>query len=534
MTRRLVLVLLLVLAAGCSGPAAAPFPSAAPGAQRGGVLRVAITEPGSVDPGNDYEPAGDLVIRTMCDTLLTTDPRDGAVRPGLAESWVVADGGAKLVLRLRKGLRFSDGSPLTSADVAFSLSRVASADFASAGADQLRLISGFDKVHGDVPTDNDTERRGLAGVRTSDQRTLEIGLVRPFGDFLRVLTTGLTAPVSRRAAEADPRGFARSPVCAGPYRLAAPFVPGATSIRLVRSQSHVPALAGLTGGGTSYADEIRFLIGASPAGIVDVRAAGPTETAGVQSGPGPDVEYVGLPTDTAPFDRVEVRRALALALSREALVRKVFPTTRVPAAGFLPATTGAPQMCDGLPAAGDVGAAAALLSRAGIDLRGMRVPLLFNPDFRNAAVVAEVSRQWRAALGLVAVPTPLAYPDFLARGRGARGFGAPFRFSWAAGSIDDYLTPLYSTDAVGRDNLSRFSDPVVDEALARRAWRATDAADRVLAYRRIVDLVCAQMPMIPLTTSLRRYVVAGSVGSASGRYVDGSTGLPMLRELYLR
>jgi ABC-type transport system substrate-binding protein len=164
----------------------------------------------------------------------------------------------------------------------------------------------------------------------------------------------------------------------------------------------------------------------------------------------------------------------------------------------------------------------------------VRVPLLFNDELRNRALVAEVARQWREALGLVAVPTPMSYSAFLAQGRGTRGFGSPFRFSWAAADVDGYLTPLFSTDAVGQDNLSRFSDPAVDEALKRRAWRAIDPADRALAYRRIADLLCAAMPMIPLTTRLHRYHVATAVGSASGGFVDGSTGQPLLREMYLR
>jgi ABC-type transport system substrate-binding protein len=539
---RLPLLALLVLATACTGTQASSFPRAAPGAHPGGVLRVGITQPGSVDPGNDYEPAGDLVIRTMCDSLLTTDPRTGKVRPGLAESWVVADGGAKLVVRLRKGLRFSDGTPLTAADVSYSLSRVASADFASVGADQLRLIAGFDKVHGDVETDNDTDRRRLAGVAATDPRTVEIALTRDDADFLRILTTRLTAPVSRTAAEADPQGFSRSPVCAGPYRLAEPFVPGATSLRLVRSASYQPADSGLTRGGASYADEIRFQVyptaaavgAAAASGAIDVGAARPTDTGGVQVGPGPDVEYAGLPTQTAPFDRADVRRALALALSRDELVRRVFPTTRDAATGFLPPTTGATRSCDALPAAGNVAAAKGLLAKAGVDLRGVRTPLFFNAELRNRDVVTEVSRQWQESLGLIAVPTPMTYQAFLRGGRAGRGFAAPFRFSWAAPDVDGYLTPLFTSDAIGRDNFSRFSDPAVDEALRRRAWRAVDETDRALAYRRVADLVCKAMPMIPLTTSLRRYVVSPTVASASGSYVDGSTGQPLLRELYLR
>jgi peptide/nickel transport system substrate-binding protein/oligopeptide transport system substrate-binding protein len=530
----------MVLASACTSAGAGAFPQPVPGAHRGGVLRVGITAPGSVDPGNDYEPSGDLVIRTMCDALLTTDPRDGTLRAGLAESWVVTANGAKVVLRLRKGLRFSDGTPLTSADVVYSLSRVASADYASAAADQLRLIAGFDQVHGDVETSNDSERRRLAGVRASDKRTVEISLTRPYADFVRVLALRVTAPLSMHAAESDPRGFARRPVCVGPYRLAEPFIPGSSSVRLVRSASYTATDGGLTRGGTGYADEVRFRIYATSAaaaaaekrGEIDVAPATPADAA--QSGPGPELEYVGLPTTTAPFDRPEVRRALALALSRTELVRRVFPTTRVPATGFLPPTTGAARACDDLPPAGDVVAAARLLATAGVDLRGLRVPLLFNDELRNRALVTEVARQWRAALGLVAVPTPLTFSAFLAQGRATRGFGAPFRFSWAADDVDGYLTPLFSTDGVGRDNLSRYSDPTIDEALKRRAWRAVDPADRALAYRRIADLLCAAMPMVPLTTSLHRIAVAARVASASGTFVDGSTGQVLLRELYLR
>jgi peptide/nickel transport system substrate-binding protein len=536
------LVAVALLATACTGASAASFRAAAPGAHTGGLLRVGITAPGSIDPGNDYEPAGDLVIRTMCDSLLTTDPRDGSLRPGLAESWVVADSGAKVILRLRKGLRFSDGTAVTAADVSYSLSRVASADFASVNADRLRLIQGFDQVHGDAETDNDADRRQLAGVRTADKQTIEISLTRSYADFARVLATRLTAPVSRRAAEADPRGFSRSPVCVGPYRVAEPFVAGATTIRLVRSSAYTPADTGLTRGGTSYADEIRFQVypsasavgAAAVAGAVDVGAARPADTSGVQSGPGPEVDYVGLPADTPPFDKPEVRRALALALSRSELVRRVFPATRKAATGFLPSTSGAATTCDALPADGDVAGAVALLAKAGVDLRGVRVPIVFNDELRNRALVTEVARQWREAVGMTAVPTALTYPAFLSQGGSARGFRAPFRFSWAAADIDGYLTPLFSGRTVGRDNLSRFADPDIDEALERRAWRAVDPADRALAYRRIAALVCSQMPMIPVTTSLHRYVLSPRLGSAGGAFVDASTGQPLLRETYLR
>jgi hypothetical protein len=89
--------------------------------------------------------------------------------------------------------------------------------------------------------------------------------------------------------------------------------------------------------------------------------------------------------------------------------------------------------------------------------------------------------------------------------------------------VDGYLHPLFSSDRIGRDNLSRFSDPDVDRALDRVAREAEDDEDRASATPRDRAAVRA-LPMAPLTTSLSRWLVDERVGSASGQVVDGSTG----------
>ena len=536
-----------VLLAGCTATEAAPVRGPAEGARTGGVLRVGITAPGSVDPGNDYEPMGDLVTRTMCDPLIAVDPVTGELRPALVQTWVVSDGGQRLVLRLRKGLRFSDGTAVTADDVAYSLSRVASADYASAAAARLEPIDGYPEVHGDVETDDDADRRRLKGVTTLDERSVEIVLTEPRADFVRVLTTPLTTPVPRLAAARDATAFARRPVCSGPYALDAPYRQGDRTIRLSRVRGHRPVDGGLSGGGAGYADRVEFTVfpdaraaaAAQRRGLVEVAAAEPQDRAGVQSAPGPLVEYLGFPTTTAPFDRPEVRRALALALDRQALVDAVFPGTRLPATGFLPPTTlpvFVPDACADLPVRGDAAAAAQLLRGLGVDADTLKVPLYLNPDGRNAALARAVAAQWRKALGLVAVPTPLPFEAYVARGTSAKGFDAPFRFSWSTPSPDPdgMLYPLFSTERVGRDNFARYSNPAVDRGLTRLAREAEEAADRQLEQRRVEQLLCRDVPMLPLTYSLSRYLVADRVASASTTSVDRTNGQPLLRELYLR
>lgn len=536
MKRIAVLVLLL---AGCTNDESAVLREADPGAQRGGVLRLALTTPGSVDPGNVYEPSGELIARTLCTPLLTSDPETSEVLPGVAESYLVTDGGASISLRVRDDAVFSDGTPVRAQDVAFTLARIASADYASTSAERLSPVSGYAELHGDVPTEEDAERRRLRGVTVRDDENVQIDLVEPLSDFVRVLTSPLLSPVSQRAVERDPEAFSRNPVCVGPYRLEQPYAPGADSLRLVRSEAYAPVDASLTGGGAGYADAIELRFSDDPTraveqGQADVAPARPAELTDVQAGPGGSVEYLGLPVTVPAFEDARVRRAVALALDRDLLVSRVFPRTREPADGFLPKTAQDDDSCSELRT--DPDAARALLREAGADLSEVRVPLYFNDELRNRALVLELARQLRATIGLTAVPTPLTFPGYLARAAAPQGFDGMFRFSWSVphSDVDGYLHPLFSSDRIGRDNLSRFSDPRVDRALDRVAREAEDDEDRALGYARVTELLCEQLPMVPLTTSLSRWRVDERVGSASGQHVDGSTGRLQVRELYLR
>jgi peptide/nickel transport system substrate-binding protein/oligopeptide transport system substrate-binding protein len=184
----------------------------------------------------------------------------------------------------------------------------------------------------------------------------------------------------------------------------------------------------------------------------------------------------------------------------------------------------------------DPAAARAELAAAGIDQTALQVGLYRNDEGPNLQLARAVAAQWRSALGLRVLPTALTFDDYLARGTSAKGFDGAFRFSWATpyADPDGSLYPLFASDRIGRDNFSRFSDRDVDFTLIRQAREAEDSADRTADYRRIERLLCARMPMIPLTFSLSRYLVAPSVRSAAPTYVDRTTGQIVLREAYLR
>src|SRR5947209_7107041 len=83
-------------------------------AKAGGTVTVAITSPVSIDPAlvSPADTAGSLVVRTMCDSLLATDPQTGELQPDVASGVLLGGGGTTLTVRLRRGVRFNDGSAL--------------------------------------------------------------------------------------------------------------------------------------------------------------------------------------------------------------------------------------------------------------------------------------------------------------------------------------------------------------------------------------------------------------------------------------
>ncbi len=89
--------------------------------QAGGVLRVGMqTDPVGLDPHTTNATATRNMLENVYDTLVMFDPELNIV-PGLAESWETSEDGLSWTFRLREGVTFHDGSPLTANYVVFSI-----------------------------------------------------------------------------------------------------------------------------------------------------------------------------------------------------------------------------------------------------------------------------------------------------------------------------------------------------------------------------------------------------------------------------
>lgn len=130
--------------------------------QRGGVLRIATL---GLDTSDPHRHTGSVGVQQAYVEGLTSIAADGSVEPFLAESWELTEAGRVITLRLRQGVRFHDGSPMTSAEVAANVERY-----------RTRIRGGM----------LGEPMRQLEAVETPDPRTLVLRLRAPYAPFLHL------------------------------------------------------------------------------------------------------------------------------------------------------------------------------------------------------------------------------------------------------------------------------------------------------------------------------------------------------------
>lgn len=119
----------------------------------GGELRFCLqSDPKTFNPILVSESSGEAVRYLTGGVLLRLNRNTQRMEPELAESWKILDGGRKIQFQLRDGVRFSDGSPLSAEDVAFTIRTLMDPNVHSPTGDSLRTGSG--PVQISVPTKN--------------------------------------------------------------------------------------------------------------------------------------------------------------------------------------------------------------------------------------------------------------------------------------------------------------------------------------------------------------------------------------------
>jgi oligopeptide transport system substrate-binding protein len=467
---------------------------------RGDVLRFNNgAEPETIDPALvSGQPDGRLA-RSLFEGLATSDPRTLEPRPGQAERWETSADGLTWTFHLRPGLAWSDGVPLTARDFVWSWLRVLRPETAARNAGLLYAIAGaedFNRGRTSDPAD--------VGLSAPDDTTLVVRLATPVPYLLHLTAYPTLLPVPRHAIERWGERWTRPGhiVSNGAFRLER--WRQNDRFELARNPRYRDAARVWLDRVVAYSvDDLSTSVNLYKSGRLDWNTSGYIPSpfvprlrgkADFRSAPFQAVYFYSMNVTRRPFDDVRVRRALNLAVDRDAIARDLLKGTREPWGRLTP--RGYPGYPAPAPLRHDPARARALLAQAGFPGgRGFpRISILFSTSEDHRRIAEAVQAMWAKELGIPVELRNMEWGSTLQAMTTLQYDVA--RRSW----IGDYLDPGTFLEIMrGGDGNNRtgWSDPRYDRLLLA-ARRESDPARRMRLLGDAEALLLADGPVIPI------------------------------------
>lgn len=443
--------------------------------------------------------------------LLVRTP-DGAVGPGMADLPEVSGDGRTYTFRLREGLLWHDGQPVTSGDVAFTIDAITDPEF-----------------RGDPSL---AEPWTAIEVQTPDARTVVFVLPQPLASFpARYATIGIVPEHllgGLSAAELFEAPFNQEPVGSGPYRL----------VRLNTNEAVLEAFPQYFQG-TPAIERIRLRFFADYPSATSALAAGELDSlmlrepltasrlAELQSIEGVDLLayqrsaylLLYLNNDDARFSDARVRRAIGLAIDRSALASEQFAGVGTTSASIIaPGTWAYAGLYD--ERARNLAEARRLLDEAGWTLNAatgvrtregseLRFTIRTDNDAQRTGMATAIAEDLDA-LGIRATVASTTFlvlqRDFLRE----RRYDAALAGWDQGGDPDPYFGWHSSQLGTAGLNLANFRDVVSDELIAT-ARQSSDAEVRKELYRQFQDQWAKLAPSVVLLYPQYLYAIRGGL-----------------------
>ena len=222
----------------------------------------------------------------------------------------------------------------------------------------------------------------------------------------------------------------------------------------------------------------------------------------VQEQEGLNIGYMSYNTTEPPFDNVNVRKALSMAIDKAAIIEAVYQGAGQDAKNLIPPTMWSYN--NNIPADKyDTEAAKKLLEEAGVtnlttDLWAMPVSRPYNP---NAQRVAELIQADWAAIGVTANIVSYEWTEYRERGKQPDRKG-PFQIGWTGdnGDPDNFFATLFSCSAIGVSNYSSWCNQEFED-LIQKAKTTADQAERTALYEKAQEVFKAEEPALTLAHS---------------------------------
>jgi peptide/nickel transport system substrate-binding protein/oligopeptide transport system substrate-binding protein len=403
-------------------------------------------------------------------------------------------------VKLKSGWTFHDGSPVTAQSFADSWNATALGANALTGNASMAIIAGYAAMN---PAKGKPAAKTLSGVHVVDQSTLKVTLAKPNALLPYILSAAAFAPLPASATK-DLKSFATHPIGNGPFKVQnGGWDTGAQDIKLERYDGYAGTKAEAAGidlhvyqqTGAIYTDfqagtiDLALLDGAD---LSKAKKDTPDQVVDVQY---PAVVYLSFPLYDNRFANPQVRKAISMAIDREAIVKSLLAGNAKAATGLAPPTLtgGGDAKCDGCTY--DPQQAKATLQAAG----GWNGPLTLYTyqDPTNEKVLQAIANQLRTNLGIQKVtfesqPIAQLYEGFA--GKSIKGpsllySGSPYPHIYAMAD------QMFSTGAPL--NVTGYDSKAFTGMLAQAA-SSKDAGATTTFAKQAADQALADLPVAPL------------------------------------
>lgn len=479
-------------------------------------------EPLSLDPHKATAVADGKIITALLEGLVRPDAQDETrVHPGMAERWEHNESADVWTFHLRDAV-WSDGRPVTSHDFAYAFRRLLHPQFAGKYAEMLYPLRHAELYNrGELPWES-------VGVETPDAKTLKLHLTGPTPHLPYLLLHFTWCPVPAHVVEAhggmlDRRSLwtrRENWVGNGAYVLSGhrhnDYLSVAANARYWRAAEvqnrgirFLPIVNGYT--------ETRMFLD----GKLHISNNVPPELLSVARSSAPDAYcqdpyyctiFYRLNTTRPPLNDARVRRALSLAVDRDALVQKVVRGAGKPAFSFTPSGAGYEAVARpeaSLSPRERADEARRLMAEAGFaGGKGFPTLELMTTSRDVQRVMAEtVQAMWAETLG---IHVDIRSCEWTAYKAAQQNMDYDISSSSWSGDYLDAATFVELWRSGGGNNCTGWGSPVCDAALAQ-ARAATTAEVRRTGLRRAEEDMLEAQPVIPLYWSERTYLKSPGV-----------------------
>jgi oligopeptide transport system substrate-binding protein len=495
-------------------------------------------DPKTLDPGLNASVDGGIVVENLFEGLAKLDAKNKAIE-GQAEKWEVSADGLTYTFKLKKDLKWSNGDPVKASDFVYAWKRVINPDTAAEYAYQMYYIKGAEAAN------TGKGSMDAVGVKATDDTTLVVTLEAPCSYFLELTAFPCYFPLDEKAVGGNNEwaNDAKTYVSNGPFKMTDYKIKD--QIVLEKNENYeakndvkldkltMKLIAEETSAWASYKSGQFDMVDIVP--LSEIQGAVKDKSATTFPNLGTNFISVNVsdkakevdPNAAKALSDPKVRKALGLAIDRQAIVDNVTKAGQIPAHSYVPeGITGA----DGKDFAsknyfepkGDVEQAKKLLAEAGFpDGKGLpTLTLLYNAGNGNNELMQAVQDMWKK----VGINVELQTQEWkvFQNTRIAKQFVIA-RDAWLA----DYTDPMTFLDMFlsnSQNNNAGYNNPKFDKAI-QDAKKETDANKRLTIMHQAEDMLMEDMPVIPIyyytqTKGIKDYVKDVRVSPLGFVYFD--------------